>query len=68
MLQTCIFLSDRMAKQSTIAEMFKQVFCHDNKSRCARYMVFVKLGIKKVPCDLFPSSIDRAKRILAAAS
>jgi len=64
LLTTCIFLNDRMANQSVIAEMFKQTYCRGRKLKCARYAVFVKLGIAKVPPDLFPSATDRAKRIL----
>ena len=49
LLTTCIFLDDRMANQPAIAEIFKQAFCEANKSQCARYMVFARLGIAKVP-------------------
>ena len=67
LLSTCVFLTDRLANQSAIAEIFKRAYCDTNKSQCARYMVFAKLGIDKVPRDLFPSAVDRAKSIVAAA-
>jgi len=67
LLTTCIFFDDRMVNQPAIADMFKQIYCRDKKLKCARYMVFAKLGIAKVPPDLFPSATDRAKSILAAA-
>jgi len=56
-----------MASQPAIAEIFKRAYCDANKSQCARHMVFAKLGIAKVPRDLFPSATDRANNILAAS-
>ncbi len=64
-LPKCIFFNDKMANMPQAAEQMKTRFCKGDNSGCARYMVFAKLGREKVPTDLFPRHVDRAKEILA---
>jgi len=65
LLKGCIFFNDKMKVSDALGEMYKQRFCLGVNSKCARYMVFKKLGRENVPSDLFPNMFDRAKRILA---
>jgi hypothetical protein len=63
----CIFFNDKMANKPATAEMMKKGYCKDRFADCARYMVCVALGGPKVPADLFPNMVDKAKIIIAAA-
>lgn len=47
------------------AKLMKNHLCRGNKLECARYMVYQKLGRPKVPPDLFPNDVERAKLILS---
>lgn len=64
-LPKCPFFHDRMDDVPAIAEMIKQRLCKGDNSRCARHMVFERLGSAAVPTDLYPSEIDRARQLLA---
>ena len=44
----------------------KKKYCKEDNSRCARFMVFKKLGKPKVPTDLFPNQIEKATSVIAA--
>ena len=61
----CVFFNDKMANMPQIAESMKKRYCKIDNSQCARFMVFKKLGKPKVPKDLFPNQIERAKSIMA---
>ena len=45
--------------------MYKEKYCPNNNSDCARYMVFKKLDKPAVPENLYPNMLERAKNILA---
>lgn len=60
----CPFFNDKMKDQQGIAAMYKTMFCQDDYLKCARYMVFKKLGKSNVPADLYPNMIDRAKKLI----
>jgi len=64
-LPKCPFFNDKMANMPLVAKLLKQKYCKSNNTECARYMVFLKLGKGKVPSDLFPTQVDRAKKILS---
>ena len=49
-----------------LTELYKINYCRGNNSTCARFMVFKALGKQKVPVDLFPPDVDRAKKLTAA--
>ncbi|MBN1698014.1 MAG: hypothetical protein JW881_10910 [Spirochaetales bacterium] len=61
----CIFFNDKMGNMPSIASIMKQNYCKTNNSGCARYMVFKALGKEKVPGDLFPNNVEKAKQIIA---
>jgi len=66
-LPKCIFFNDMMASAPATANMLKQRLCHGNFTQCARFMVASAMGREKVPPDLYPNMVDRAKKLLASA-
>jgi hypothetical protein len=41
------------------------MYCLDDNSNCARYLVFKKLGKADIPINLYPNMVGRAKEILS---
>lgn len=66
-LATCIFFNDKMADMPSMANIIKQRYCRGSSTHCARHMVFRNLGSAAVPADLYPSQVERAEELLAAA-
>jgi hypothetical protein len=66
LLPQCPFFNERMINLPVTTERMKKRLCLTDNSQCARFMVFEALGRDKVPADLFPHQVDRAKAILAA--
>ena len=66
LLSTCIFFNDKMAHMPATAELMKKHLCRGTKLECARYMVYQQLGRPKVPPDLFPNDVERAKLIISS--
>ena len=64
-LPTCIFFNDRMADMPAMAASMKKRYCQGDNSQCARFMVFSALGKEKVPTDLFPNNVEKAKLIIS---
>lgn len=64
LLDQCIFFKDNMSDMPSTANILKAKYCSEGSSSCARYLVFEKLGMDKVPQDLLPSEIDRMEEIL----
>ena len=65
-INACPFFNDKMASMSAIADMMKRKYCQGDNSACARYMVRRTLGKEKVPTDLFPNQVDRARQMVGA--
>ncbi len=63
-LARCPFFNDKMANMPSTANLLKNKFCKGDFTKCARYMIAKTLGREKVPPDLFPNEIDKAKKIL----
>lgn len=64
-LAGCIFFNDKMKERTAMSDLYKNKYCLGDNSKCARYMVFKKLGKPAVPENLFPNMTDRAKQILS---
>jgi hypothetical protein len=64
-LAKCIFFNDKMASMPVAADMMKKKYCLKDSSLCARFMVSSALGRERVPGDLFPVNVDRAKALIA---
>ena len=65
-LPKCAFFNDKMGEKPALADMMKLRYCKKDSSGCARHMVKVALGADKVPMDLYPSQVDRAKKIISS--
>ncbi|HOX19162.1 MAG TPA: hypothetical protein PKW82_11940 [Spirochaetales bacterium] len=63
-LPRCPFFNNRMASMPAMSTLMKKRYCQWDNSGCARYFVFSKAGPAKVPADLFPNQLDRAKAIV----
>ena len=66
LLKGCLFFNDKIHNMPTLAEQFKEKYCRGDNSNCARYMTCKALGREKVPPDLFPNQLERAKGIIAS--
>ena len=66
LLEKCIFFNDKMSNMPAMASIFKDKYCKDDNTECARYMVFKALGREKVPPNLFPNMQDKAKEVISA--
>jgi len=65
MISKCLFFNDKMANMPATASMMKKKYCQGDFAKCARYMVCKTLGREKVPADLTPSQMDKARLLLA---
>jgi hypothetical protein len=63
----CPFFNDKMANLPATAQKIKNRLCLADNTECARHMIFVKLGRERVPFDLFPHQLDKARQILNSA-
>jgi len=53
-----------MANMPATAELYKRRYCHGDNSQCARFMILKNLGKEKMPNDLFPNQLERAKLLI----
>ena len=60
----CPFFNDKMDNMPALASMYKKNYCQKDFEKCARYIVFKKLGKPAVPLNLFPNMYDRAMEIV----
>lgn len=63
-LRGCAFFNDRMDRMSAVAEIYKQNYCRNDSSRCARMMVRKAFGGERVPGDLFPNQVEIAEEMI----
>ena len=66
LLTSCPFFNNAMKGMDATAEVMKQTMCRKDNSQCARFLVYKELGREKVPSDLFPRQMDRAKRLVGS--
>ena len=64
----CPFFHDQMQNMPAAAELYKRRLCRGAFTECARFYVAKNLGRGTPPPDLFPSDIERAKKLVAAKS
>lgn len=65
-LAKCPFFNDKMASMPAVAEMMKSHYCLSDNRGCARWMVRQALSPEKVPPNLYPKDVERAKTLIAA--
>lgn len=63
-LESCPFFKDKIDNMPATSETLKKKFCLGDKSKCARYIIAKELENQKVPVDLFPNQIYKAKEII----
>jgi len=63
-LPGCPFFNDRMKEKPATAEIYKKNYCLGDSTDCARHQVKVAIGKENVPGDLYPTQVDRVKRII----
>ncbi len=63
---SCIFFNNHMKNMPDRAGLFKKRYCHGDNSFCARYLVCQSLGPQRIPDDLFPGDILKAKTIISS--
>lgn len=63
-LDGCPFFNDKMKDSEGLGAIYKNKYCLGDNSKCARYMVFKKLGKANVPTTLYPNMYDAAQRII----
>ena len=66
-LAGCPFFNDKMKDNEGLGKIYKNNYCLTDNSKCARYMIFKKLGKPHVPADLYPNMLDRAQTIISGA-
>jgi hypothetical protein len=64
LLKKCPFFSDQLKNMPAASDTMKKLDCHWNFAKCARYVVAIATGRKKVPPDLFPGDSRRASNLL----
>lgn len=65
MISKCIFFNDKMANMPSTANLMKKKYCQGDFTQCARYVVCKALGRERVPADLSPSQMDKARKLVA---
>ena len=63
-LSKCPFFNDQMNGRPEAIQLYKDYYCKDRFSECARYLVSEGLGKDKVPKDLYPNDSVQARTIL----
>jgi hypothetical protein len=64
-LLICPFYKEKLKALPGLSEGLKKLYCLVERPVCARYMIAKGFGREKVPLDLFPNEIDRAKTIIS---
>ncbi len=64
LLAGCLFFNDKMPDDKGVGALFKQGYCRGDNSKCARYVVAKRLGREKVPANLYPNMLERARHII----
>lgn len=66
-LTGCSFFNDKMAEVPATADMMKKRYCLGDNTNCARHMIKAALGTAKVPGDLYPAQVEKARIILQSS-
>jgi hypothetical protein len=64
LMQTCDFFNDKMKDLPGDAHIMRVRYCMGASARCARHMVHEAAGNEKVPDDLFPDQVERARMLI----
>ncbi len=62
-IEICPFFNGEMPQLSSTVVSLKEVYCHADYDKCARYQVALQLGSNHVPDDLFPFESKKIETI-----
>ncbi|MBN1524670.1 MAG: hypothetical protein JW904_09315 [Spirochaetales bacterium] len=63
----CLFLHKQVKDIPLLQHIMQDTFCRQNKTACARYVLYRVFGFSEVIPDLFPNQMYRAKQFLDKA-
>jgi hypothetical protein len=63
-LSGCPFFNNVIPNMPITAQYLKKTYCTGDPLQCARYVICKALGKDKVPLELFPEELDKARRII----
>jgi len=61
----CPFFLGKMENMPSMTSFLRSHFCNDSFMKCARHLVFEKLGSANVPKDLFPNQAIKVEEIIS---
>jgi hypothetical protein len=64
LVEACPFFNDKMPIDKGMGAVYKDTYCRAERDSCARYIVRKALGKEKVPADLYPHMMLKAREIL----
>ncbi|HEY3446345.1 MAG TPA: hypothetical protein VGK67_08260 [Myxococcales bacterium] len=64
-LQSCPMLQQATKSLPAVANLVKQQICQGAYGDCACFRVFVALGSRAIPVDLYPTQHERATALIA---
>lgn len=60
----CPFFSAQMKNKPQSVQLFKEYYCLDRYTECARFFVGAMLGSENVPSDLYPNDLGRGRALV----
>jgi len=63
-MNSCPFFKKTITSGSTLEKMYKEQYCHEEYTMCARYKIAEMLGHEKVPSNLYPNMFDQAEALI----
>lgn len=66
--QECFFPTDFSNNLPAQLATIKRTYCNQAFTKCARYIVAIKLGQSDVPYNLHPADIEQAEMMIKSAS
>ena len=64
-LEGCPFFNDKMSIEKGLGKLYKERYCLNTYTECARYKVKKKLGGDKVPTNLYPNMHEKAQKLIS---
>jgi hypothetical protein len=64
-IEKCPFFNGKMKTKQSLLKMYKKNYCLEDNSKCARYIIAIKLGKEYVPSNLYPNMYDKAMKLLS---
>ncbi len=67
LIDTCPFFLQEMTYLPATQNLMMKNYCRGAYSACARYMVYLVLGVDGVPSDLYPNEHKKAQEIVSGS-